>query len=92
MARLSDRQFQRIAAALAEPRRWKILADLAAHDDVMSCGDIKTRHRVSAATISHHLKELETAGLITVVRNGKYMDIAFHRAVWDAYRARIDAL
>jgi ArsR family transcriptional regulator, arsenate/arsenite/antimonite-responsive transcriptional repressor len=92
MARLSDRQFQRIASAVAEPRRYRILAELAARGDAMACGDIVAKHRVSAATISHHLKELETAGLITIVRTGKFADITFQRAVWNAYLARIGEL
>jgi ArsR family transcriptional regulator len=63
VAKLTDKQVERIASALAEPRRFRILRELAAADCALGCGTIVENHGVSHATISHHLKELETAGL-----------------------------
>jgi DNA-binding HxlR family transcriptional regulator len=59
--RLTEKDIERISAAVAEPRRFKILKDLAAWPGTMSCSTIIDKHGVSAATISHHLKELEDA-------------------------------
>ena len=92
MARLTDKQLERIASALAEPRRFKILKDLSAHREPMQCSVIVGIHDVSQATISHHLKELETAGLIDIVREGKCANIVLRRDVWDAYVARLAEL
>jgi len=89
VARLTDRQMQRIASALAEPRRYRILADVASSSSATACGDIVEKHQVSHATISHHLKTLETAGLIEIVREGKFANVVFCRDVWRAYLDRL---
>jgi DNA-binding transcriptional ArsR family regulator len=92
VVKLTDKQVERISSAIAEPRRFKILKDLRAHGEPMGCGDIVLEHGVSHATISHHLKELETAGLIEIERLGKFGNVILKREVWNAYVARLAAL
>ena len=65
-------QFQRIAKALAEPRRFEIFQEMAAATDEMACGRIVARFPVSQATVSHHLKELTDAGLIEIRPEGQF--------------------
>lgn len=90
---LTDKEFARIARALAEPRRFQMLKDVSASEGGRcACSQLPHRGDVTAATLSHHLKELETAGLVELVREGKYTNIIFQRDVYDAYVARLAQL
>ncbi len=83
--RLSDDQVHLIAKALADPRRYEILKQIGAGKGAVSCSDVRECQPVSAATLSHHFKELESAGLITGVRRGKFVDFVLQRDVLQAY-------
>jgi hypothetical protein len=51
---LSEKQFQAIGRALADPRRFAILKQVAAADG-LACSKLDEHEVISAATISHHL-------------------------------------
>jgi ArsR family transcriptional regulator len=64
--------FQRIAKALADPRRFEILEVIARAGDELCCGSVVECFPVAQATVSHHLKELTGAGLIETRAEGQF--------------------
>jgi ArsR family transcriptional regulator len=61
--------FDRVAKALADARRFEIL-EILAGQPCIRCSDVIERVGLSQPTISHHLKELANAGIITVEKQG----------------------
>jgi ArsR family transcriptional regulator len=88
---LDKRQIRAIARVLAEPRRVEILKHIASKQ-CAACSDLRAASPITAATLSHHLKELESCGLIETERRGKFLDVVFQRAVWDAYLAELQKI
>jgi ArsR family transcriptional regulator len=82
---LSEEQVHLIAKALADPRRLEVLRQIGRCNEPSRCVEIKECHEVSAATLSHHMKELETAGLVRVMRDGKFASYTLRRDVLKGY-------
>lgn len=86
---LSEGQIHLIAKALADPRRYELLRQIGRCNEPSPCTQIKECHEVSAATLSHHMKELEAAGLVSVTRQGKFASYTLRRDVLRAYTEQL---
>ena len=89
---LDDRQFTLISKALADPKRFQMLQTISAAKESPSCSSICGSVGLAPATVSHHLKELFSAGLIDMKRDGKFMYATLRRNIWKAYVKRLAAL
>jgi ArsR family transcriptional regulator, arsenate/arsenite/antimonite-responsive transcriptional repressor len=87
--KLNDDQFHRIARALADPRRYELLRRIGKAGKCVPCEELRGCTEVSAATVSHHMKELETAGLVEARREGKFVNYRLRRDALDAYLAKL---
>jgi len=92
--RLSLSRAQRVAIlkALADPRRFELLERIASAGCPVGCSEALAALPISAATLSHHVKELETAGLIEVRRKGKFAYLMLRPGVLDSLASYLAAL
>jgi ArsR family transcriptional regulator len=85
-------QFASVSKALADPRRFEMLQRIAACPEAPTCSCVCDWLGLAPATISHHLRELENAGLVNVKRHGKFAHITLRRDVLAAYVNRLSSL
>jgi ArsR family transcriptional regulator len=86
---LTEDQIQQIARALADPRRYEILRKLSTQTCATPCTDMRECIDISPATLSHHMKELETAGLIRSEKEGKFVNYFAQPQILHAYINRL---
>jgi ArsR family transcriptional regulator len=79
---LTEDQVLLIAKAVGDRRRYEILKRLGERPDALACCAVR-------ATLSHHMKELEIAGLVEVVREGKFASYVLRRDVLAAFFQRL---
>src|SRR4051812_33014235 len=87
---LDPERFARIAKALADPRRFQILEEIANCREV-GCQRLCEQFPVAQPTMSHHLKELAQAALIEPWREGQFVFYRFRADVLNEYLAALEA-
>lgn len=88
-ASAEEEALARAFRALSSPHRLAIYLRLLRHADSREAGLIRScslqtlidRLDIGAPTISHHVKELVSAGLISVTREGKYIRCTLDEAM-----------
>jgi ArsR family transcriptional regulator len=90
---LDDRTAQRLAhvfKALGDPTRVKLLSLIAATEGGEACVcDLIAPVGLSQPTVSHHMKQLVDAGLVTRAQRGKW---AYYKVVDESLTALANAL
>lgn len=87
-SKLTDKQFELVAKALADPRRMALLQVIASEEEC-GCQQLRKEFPVSKATISFHIKELVRAGLIEAHRDGQFLNCEVRRDMLEAYTAEL---
>jgi ArsR family transcriptional regulator len=85
---ISALELRAVSRVLSDPRRFQILKQIAAQS-CTACSDLRAAFPITPATLCHHMKELESCGLIEITRRGKFVDGAFRRGAWETYLAEL---
>jgi ArsR family transcriptional regulator len=90
--RLTKSQRTAILKALADPKRFELLERIARSQCPLGCGEAIEALAIAPATLSHHIKELQTSGLIDVRREGKFAFLSMKPSVLEALADGLAAL
>jgi ArsR family transcriptional regulator len=90
--RLTRARRTAILKALADPRRYELLERIAKANCPLGCSQALAALKIAPATLSHHIKELETAGLIEVERVGKFHNLKLRPGVLEALAETLQSL
>lgn len=81
---MNDQLIIKIAKALSDPTRFRILQSIASTGE-SCCGELAKRFPITQATCSQHLKILTEAGLITMRREGQFNRYRVVRETLETY-------
>lgn len=90
--RLTRAQRTTILKALADPKRFELLEAIARSQCPLGCTAAHEALSIAPATLSHHIKELQTSGLIDVRREGKFAYLSIKPGVLEALSAQLQSL
>jgi DNA-binding transcriptional ArsR family regulator len=69
---MDNSRIEKVSKALADQTRLTIFEAIS-HEKQMNCGEIVSLQGVTPATVSHHLKILNEAGLVECHREGQFV-------------------
>jgi ArsR family transcriptional regulator len=90
--RLTRAQRTAILKALSDPKRFELLEKIARSHCPLGCTQAHEALAISPATLSHHIKELQSSGLIDVRREGKFAFLSIKPGVLEALSAYLQSL
>jgi ArsR family transcriptional regulator len=88
---MTDQEFYRISKVLADPRRFRVLQRIIGTpaSEEVSCQALLKEFPIAPATMSHHLKELETAGVVESRFDGVHKFMAARSDVIQGYEREL---
>ena len=90
--RLTRAQRTAILKALSDPKRFELLEAIARSNCPLGCTAAHEALSIAPATLSHHIKELQTSGLIDVHREGKFAFLSIKPGVLEALSSYLQSL
>lgn len=94
---MDSKELAKIFKALSNENRLEIYKEISKLENVdyeqkceCSISDILSCLKIGAPTISHHLKELANANLITTEKNGKFLMAHINKDTLEKIRGFID--
>ena len=79
------KQVKKISKALADNSRLQILQEISKKTNYLMCTDICGFINLSQPSISHHIKQLMDADLISYEKEGRQMKYRINDVVFDEY-------
>ncbi|MBV9949685.1 MAG: helix-turn-helix transcriptional regulator [Myxococcales bacterium] len=80
MRQLDDARVIQALKALADPNRFRMVQVIAEAGEI-SCGEVNEQFDLAQPTISHHVRLLVDAGLLTARTEGKHHMLSVDRAL-----------
>ena len=94
---MNSKELAKIFKALSNENRLEIYKEIAKQENIdyekkceCSISEILSCLKIGAPTISHHLKELSNANLITTKKNGKFLIAQINKNTSEEIRNFID--
>jgi len=89
---LNFKQLEKIAKALGDSNRLKILQAIQSRNGKLECTAIVSFLDLAQPSISHHIKKLLEADLIEAHKEGRFYSYSLNQRVLDAYLERLKEL
>ena len=86
------KQFEKISKALADTTRLQILRDMSKRKGCIQCSEIITLTKLAQPSVSHHIKTLIEAGLISAEKDGRHHSYNLNKNLLKAYSSWISAV
>ena len=90
---MDAKKFERISKALADPNRLMILKEIKKKkQNCLYCVDLYDKTQLAQPSVSHHIKQLADADLITTEKEGRNMKYSLNNRVFDEYISYLETL